>query len=166
MTVFESDMQIGSTQLKAPKLETPYFTFGSFDWNVSIVSQQINISNDEFEAQRDHFVKPFVFLNRLTGFEHPCRVQYRLLLGEGKYREDSGVLDQISDASGRIRGFQMRHSLMDLVKHQGVVRVYLELFCCNSISEAKVPVIRNPSPTINCYDRNKQVSFGKWKMNS
>ena len=157
MTVFETDMQISSTQLKTNKFETPFFTFGSFDWNLSIVTQLYSTPNDEIDSQRDLNVKPFVFLNRMTGFENPCRVQYRCLLGEGKYREDSAILDQISDVSGRIRGFQMRHSLHDLVKHHGVVRLYLELYCCNTISEAKVPVIRNPSPTINCYDRNKQV---------
>ena len=157
MTVFESDIHMSSTQLKSSKLETPFFTFGSFDWNVSIITHLYNTSNDEFDAQKDLFVKPFVFLNRLTGFDHPCRVQYRCILGEGNSREDSAILDQISDVGGRIRGFQMRNSLNDLMKHLGTLRVYLELYCCNTISEAKVPVMRNPSPTINCYDRNKQV---------
>jgi hypothetical protein len=156
MTVYEADIQITGSQLKGGKLETTYFTFGSFDWNVSIVPQHYG-SNEELDVQRDNS-RPFVFLNRLTGFDNPCRAQYRIILGEGKYREDSGILDQISDVGGRIRGFQMRYSLADLVKYHGVVHVYLELHCCNTISEARVPIVRNPSPTINCYDRNKQVS--------
>ena len=159
MTVYESEMQVSGAQLKSGKVETPFLTFGSFDWNVSIVNQLFNTTAEDTEPQREVLARPWVFLNRLTGFENPCRVQYRCVLGEGKYREDSGVLDQISDVCGRIRGFQMRYSLMDLVRHQTALRVYLELHCCNTISEAKVPVIRNQSPTINCYDRNKQVMY-------
>ncbi|XP_054164349.1 uncharacterized protein LOC128962050 isoform X2 [Oppia nitens] len=165
MTVYETDIQItGGVQTKAAKLETPYFTFGSFDWNISIINQLYSTTgaNNDLDQQQQHHQHiqqyiAIVYLSRLTGFEHPCRVQYRCILGDGKYKEDSGILDQISDVGGRIRGFQLRgHSFQDLSKPHGFVRIYLELFCCNAISEAKVPVIRNPSPTINCYDRNKQ----------
>lgn len=58
----------------------------------------------------------------------------------------------------------MQNSLTQLLKPNGAVRIYVELHCCNSISEAKVPVARNPSPSINCYDRNKQVSNQKNKV--
>lgn len=103
--------------------------------------------------------RPFVALNRLSGFDYPCRVQYRVMLGDARSRgEDSGLLDQISDLGGRIRGFQMRYPLCELLRNSTVLRLGVELHCANPISEAKVPIIRNPSPAVNCYDRNKQVS--------
>lgn len=170
MTIFETDLQVSNNgQLKSGKFESVSFNFGSFEWNVSIVihnygatttnflSDKQNDSNrNGLDDNRNRII--YVFLNRLSGFDHPCRVQYRVTVGEERNCEDSGVLDQISDAGGRIRGFQMKHSLSDLLKPNGSVRIYVELNCCNAISEAKVPIVRNPSPTINCYDRNKQVN--------
>lgn len=163
MTIFETDLQVSNNgQFKSGKFESASFTFGSFEWNVSIVIHNYGSGsaiqaqqNDTSNSSQNRII--YVFLNRLSGFDHPCRVQYRVTIGDDKNREDSGVLDQISDAGGRIRGFQMQHSLSDLIKPNGAARVYVELHCCNAISEAKVPIVRNPSPTINCYDRNKQV---------
>lgn len=171
MTIFETNLQVSTGgQLKSGKFESTSFSFGSFDWSVSIVIHNYGptgaaaavaatVNGTSGENQKDDNTSRiiYVFLNRLSGFEHPCRVQYRMVIGEGKNREDSAVLDQISDVGGRIRGFQMGHPLPELLKPNGAVRVYVELHCCNAISEAKVPVVRNPSPTINCYDRNKQV---------
>lgn len=164
MTIFETDLQVSNNgQFKSGKFESASFTFGSFEWNVSIVIHNYGSGsanqaqqNDTSNGTQNRII--YVFLNRLSGFDHPCRVQYRVTIGDDKNREDSGVLDQISDAGGRIRGFQMQHSLNDLIKPNGAARVYVELHCCNAISEAKVPIVRNPSPTINCYDRNKQVT--------
>nr|XP_046914060.1 UPF0746 protein DDB_G0281095-like [Dermatophagoides farinae] len=177
MTIFETDLQVSSNnnnnnngQLKSGKFESASFSFGSFEWNVSIVihnygaTNAVTIANDNTanETSSSSSLSTnriiYVFLNRLSGFDHPCRVQYRVIIGDDdqKNHEDSNVLDQISDAGGRIRGFQMQHSLCDLIKSNGTVRVYVELHCCNAISEAKVPIVRNPSPNINCYDRNKQ----------
>lgn len=177
MTIFETDLQVSSNnnnnngQLKSGKFESASFSFGSFEWNVSIVihnygaTNAVTIANDNTANETSSSSSTnriiYVFLNRLSGFDHPCRVQYRVIIGDDdqKNHEDSNVLDQISDAGGRIRGFQMQHSLCDLIKSNGTVRVYVELHCCNAISEAKVPIVRNPSPNINCYDRNKQVIY-------
>lgn len=40
------------------------------------------------------------------------------------------------------------------------LRVHIEMFCANTVSEARVPLNRNPNepPTSNCLDRSKQVS--------
>lgn len=165
LTNFRTDLQVSNGgPPKSGKFESASFNFGSFDWNVSIVvhnyggasSAGATESSGVDAATTTRII--YVFLNRLSGFDHPCRVQYKVIIGESKNKEDSGLLDQISDAGGRIRGFQMQHSLADMVKPNGAVRVYVDLHCCNTISEAKVPIVRNPSPSINCYDRNKQVS--------
>ncbi|KAI2807259.1 hypothetical protein BLOT_009222 [Blomia tropicalis] len=169
-TTFETHLQVSNGgPLKSGKFESASFGFGSFDWNVSIVvhnygpgtttaannsggqtnGNDVN-SNSKDDSANGRII--YVFLNRLSGFDHPCRVKYRVLIGENKNGEDSGMLDQLSDAGGRIRGFQMQNSLTELLKSDGSVRVRVELQCCNAISEAKVPIVRNPSPTVNCYD--------------
>lgn len=201
MTVFESEVSLqagasGSPQaasahsapgngasshpvvtLKNGKIETTYFHFGTFDWNISIVSHSANSGgaasmvrglfkdNNDQEMFRtaDGTVRPgrtfHVFLNRLTGFESSCRIQFRFVLGQGQFREDSGILEQMSDMNGKSRGFQLdQHTFANLTS-MGVLRLYFEFFSCNPISEVKVPITRSISPTINCYDRNKQVSI-------
>lgn len=55
-----------------------------------------------------------VYLNRLTGFDHRCRVRYAVALGEGPRRVDSGPLEDISDAEGRARGWHPRARLADI----------------------------------------------------
>ncbi|KAH9361994.1 hypothetical protein HPB48_014933 [Haemaphysalis longicornis] len=100
-------------------------------------------------------------------FDHPCRVQYRVVLGEGDRRVDSGVLDQISDLSGRIRGFSLGAAgPADLVR-RGTLRLQLHMLSANAISEAKVAATASPLPGMepcatlpapaNCYDRDKQA---------
>ncbi len=164
---------------KNGKIETTHLHFGSFDWNISIVTHNPNSSgaanmvrglfkdnvNSDQELFRsvDGTVRPgrtfHVFLNRLTGFENSCRIQFRFVLGQGQFREDSGMLEQMSDMNGRSRGFQLdQHTFANLTS-MGVLHLYFEFFSCNSISEVKVPIARSISPTINCYDRNKQVFF-------
>ncbi|KAH9407552.1 hypothetical protein TYRP_012374 [Tyrophagus putrescentiae] len=161
---------------KNGKIETTHLHFGSFDWNISIVTHNPNSSgaanmvrglfkdnvNSDQELFRsvDGTVRPgrtfHVFLNRLTGFENSCRIQFRFVLGQGQFREDSGMLEQMSDMNGRSRGFQLdQHTFANLTS-MGVLHLYFEFFSCNSISEVKVPIARSISPTINCYDRNKQ----------
>ncbi|GFY74272.1 uncharacterized protein TNIN_369731 [Trichonephila inaurata madagascariensis] len=153
MTVFEGLVKIphvphsSSGHKNRVKLETSYFTFGNFEWNVSILPH-----GDEGESTS---TRPRVLLNRLTGFDHQCRVMYRIVLGEGERKIDSGLLDQISDMSGRIRGFSLRCQVPDIVRRT-VLRVYTEMMCANTISEAKVPTTRDPNSTANCYDRDKQ----------
>lgn len=162
---------------KNGKIETTHFHFGAFDWNISIVTHNPNSSGaasmvrglfkDSANNDQDLFrsadgtVRPgrtfHVFLNRLTGFENSCRIQFRFVLGQGQFREDSGMLEQMSDMNGRSRGFQLdQHTFANLTS-MGVLHLYFEFFSCNSISEVKVPIARSISPTINCYDRNKQV---------
>lgn len=110
LTVFETDLHVLPSQTDANRVESGYFTFGSFDWSVIILDG------------RD------LFLTRLTGLDNPCRVQYRLVVGEGRCREDSGLLDQISDRDGRICGYRLKHALVDHTRAtNGLLRVCVEL---------------------------------------
>lgn len=160
--------------LKNGKIETKYLHFGSFDWNISIVEHNPNRNsaanmvrglfkdNNESDLYRtaDGTTRPgktyHVTINRLTGFENSCRIQYRIILGKGQMREDSGIMEQMSDMNGRCRGIHLdQHTFANLTS-MGVLHLYFEFFSCNPISEVKIPITRSISPTINCYDRNKQ----------
>lgn len=232
-------------------LETNYFTFGAFDWSLTIVPLVIPSSVEQpsgggsssnsssSTTQNNHLLTPNkllssssmsiasstagpaqmkdcskqrpgqqqpaaaklepvcrVYLNRLNGFDCLCRVKYRVILGHHQQQQgaahsaefvDSRILDQISDANGRIRGHQFRHTnVLKLISlrssgaqpnelylggkqhhhHQQSgagsldLRVHIEMFCANTISECRVPLQRKPNEAqvSNCSDRNKQVS--------
>lgn len=205
MTVFEAEINLqsngantagslsasgpGSTgshhpvTMKNGKIETTYFHFGTFEWNISITPHNANSggaasmvrtlfkdNNNDPDAFRNvDTSKPgrsfLVSLNRLTGFENSCRIQYRFVLGQGQFREDSTIMEQISDMSGKCRGYQVDQHTFANITSMGTLHLYFEFFSCNPISEVKVPFARSISPVINCYDRNKQVykckHFGK-----
>ena len=164
------------TSVKNGKIETNYFHFASFEWNISIVAQSATSgaasmvrglfkdsnSNQDFFNSSDTSGRAGsnrtyqINLIRLTGFENPCRAQFRFLLGKGQFREDSGILEQISDVSGKSRGHQVdAHTFANLTQG-GTLHLYFEFYRCNPLTEVKVPVGRSMSPSINCYDRNKQ----------
>lgn len=120
----------GSGGAQTARIESSYFCFGGFDWNIALLPDGSPEDGDNG--------RPRVLLIRHTGFDHPCRVQYRVVLGEGDRRVDSGVLDQISDLSGRIRGFSLGAAgPADLVR-RGTLRLQLHMLSANAISEAKV----------------------------
>ncbi|XP_077292856.1 uncharacterized protein LOC143915909 [Arctopsyche grandis] len=104
-----------------------------------------------------------IYLNRLTGFDHRCRVRYAVALGEGTRRVDSGPLEDVSDAEGRARGWHPRARLADIAL-KGVVRVQLDMQMANTVCEVAVasgagavgPLPAAP-PAAQCYDRDKQA---------
>lgn len=78
-----------------------------------------------------------VQLNRLTGFDHRCHVRYLVVLGEGERRIDSGLVDDVSDAEGRVRGWCPGATVSDVLR-KGVIRLHLEMLLANSLSEVSV----------------------------
>ena len=60
-----------------------------------------------------------VYLNRLTGFDHQCRVRYNIVLGENDSRLESGIVDDISDTDGKGYGWHPRTRFSDLVYKVG-----------------------------------------------
>lgn len=89
-----------------PKMETTFFNFGGFDWNVLVYPYGKEPGDDRL----------FVHLNRLTGFDHQCRVRYVMILGEGERTINSGLLDDISDTHGKSFGWIPRIRLADIVQ--------------------------------------------------
>lgn len=151
--IFESDIRIpnplpSGIPGKPFKLETNYFIFGNFEWNVALFPPQAESTGRENRL--------LVYLNRLTGFDHQCRVRYRVVLGEGDRRADSGVLEDFSDNEGRGYGWPLKCHLVDLVR-RGLVRVHLEMVSANTVSEVKVCVSNVIGMSALCYDRDKQA---------
>ncbi|XP_065341900.1 uncharacterized protein LOC135940777 [Cloeon dipterum] len=158
-TVFDSDLRITPQNTSTSKqqrrqqlrLETQYFSFGGFDWNVSL----------EREEEDGACV---VQLNRLTGFDHRCHVRYLVVLGEGERRVDSGLIDDISDTEGRVRGWCPGVTVSEVMR-KGVVRLHLEMLLANSLSEVNVStppisvgtaqVVAQTAPA-QCFDKDKQ----------
>ncbi|XP_049816374.1 uncharacterized protein LOC126263327 [Schistocerca nitens] len=155
----------------AHKLESTYFTFGGFDWNLALYPHGAK----EIGSGSENRVS--VYLNRLTGFDHRCRVRYSVSLGDAERRLDSGLLDDVSDSDGKGYGWHPRARFSDLV-YKGLVRLHLELLAANTVSEVAVasapphptapppaallsaapatPVL--PQPVVaQCYDRDKQA---------
>lgn len=128
------------SRIKNNKLETSYFSFGNFDWNISLTP----VAEGDRKVDGGGEPKTRVTLNRLTGFDHQCRVRYRLILGERDRRVDSGVLDHISDMNGRIRGFTLRNDLKMFVR-KGLLKVHLEMISANTASEVSSLFISNNS---------------------
>ncbi|XP_011498764.1 PREDICTED: uncharacterized protein LOC105362918 [Ceratosolen solmsi marchali] len=156
-TVFTSEVRLPSSvftagQPKPSKLETSYFTFGGFDWNLVVYPT----GNKETEG-RSQDGRMSVYLVRLTGFDHRCRVRYIVSLGEGDRRVESGPIEDLSDADGRGFGWQPRVRWSD-VAHKGVLRVSLEMLEARTISEVSVQAL-GPGvlPATPCYDRDKQA---------
>lgn len=102
-----------------PKMETTYFNFGGFDWNILLYPYGREPGEERF----------FVHLNRLTGSDHQCRVRYVMILGEGDRTINSGLLDDISDTNGKSFGWLPRIRFPDIVQR---VRINFYLFTLGS----------------------------------
>ncbi|XP_016845352.1 uncharacterized protein LOC100680230 isoform X3 [Nasonia vitripennis] len=139
-------------QSKPTKLETAYFTFGGFDWNLVVYPH----GNKENEA-RSQEGRLSVYLVRLTGFDHRCRVRYIVSLGEGEHPVESGPIEDLSDAEGRGFGWQPRVRWSDVAR-KGVLRLSLEMLEARTISEVSVQALGPGAlPATPCYDRDKQA---------
>ncbi|KAF0294076.1 hypothetical protein FJT64_008217 [Amphibalanus amphitrite] len=141
-TVFEADLTVPRPLKDDSRLETSNFTFGNFDWSVTV-------QRSPEEPQR-----AFAALRRLTGFEHKCRVRYNLTLGDGEGAAISGILEEVSDREGRGPGWSPRNSLDDLCPG-GRLKVICEMLAANTVSELAVGTVGGPMAA-SCYDRDRQ----------
>lgn len=129
-TIFEVDLRMPNSQYISnlykngpagrnnnnhTKIETACFNFGGFDWNIAVYPNGRDSSEERL----------IVYLNRLTGFDHQCRVRYIMVLGEGERRIDSGLLDDISDTDGKSYGWAPRIRLADLVHRVSIVYEFI-----------------------------------------
>ena len=130
------------------KFETNYFTFGNYDWNLSVHPFGSRASDDG---------RPLVFLTRQTNFDHLCRVRYQVTLGQGDRVVGSDKLETIFDASGHGRPYSVACSLYNLTSSKGRLQLRTELSSVSAISEVQLcPLDRNKNRA-HLYDRDKQA---------
>ena len=70
-----------------PKVDTGYFSFGGFDWNVSIFPSGVSATTDG---------RSLVCLARQTSFDHLCRVRYRVVFGRRDSVFESDTIEQVN----------------------------------------------------------------------
>lgn len=131
-----------------PKFETTYFTFGNYDWSVSLFPNGDSAENSG---------KPLICLTRHTHFEHPCKLRYTLTLGEGDRCMDSDVVENLFDVTGTGEGYVLNNINMNsLIRHQKL-KISMQLLSVSTISELKIPVLEKGRNCGQCYDRDKQA---------
>ncbi|XP_020289535.1 uncharacterized protein LOC109857542 isoform X2 [Pseudomyrmex gracilis] len=166
-TVYMTEVRMPTSVLGQPKpskLETDYFAFGGFDWNLVIYPHGEGKDNTDGSRGQDSRVS--VYLIRLSGFDHRCRVRYILALGEGDRRIDSGQIEDISDSEGCGFGWHTKFRWSEIA-HKGTLRVSLEMLEARTICEVAVQAL-GPTvlPAAPCYDRDKQAWTIRADLNS
>ncbi|XP_058802211.1 uncharacterized protein LOC131670549 isoform X2 [Phymastichus coffea] len=136
---------------KVDKIETEYFAFGGFDWNLVVYPHGNKEDRGSIEGGMSFY------LVRMTGFDHRCRVRYIVSLGDGTKRFDSGALEDINDAEGRGYGWHPKIRWAE-VAHKNVLKVSIEMLEARTISEVLVQALGPGSlPATPCYDKEKQA---------
>lgn len=161
-----------TTPSKTMKLETTYFSYGGFDWNMSLVVEpysvtaaasaagfSLNLASNlglgsererEKELLRDRNRTEIgngslaFRLRRLTGLDHRSRSRYFISIGEGDRRLSSGLLDDISDAEGSGSIWCPRLRIQDIAP-KGTIRLQIELISANTLSETLITLAPNQS---------------------
>ncbi|XP_037084853.1 uncharacterized protein LOC119105493 [Pollicipes pollicipes] len=127
-TVFEADLGVPRSLKEEARLETSFFTFGNFEWSVTV------------QRAAEDPQRVSAALRRLTGFEHKCRVRYNLTLGDGEAAAISGILEEVSDRDGRGPGS----------------RSSARLLMANTVGELVVGTLAAPASG-PCHDRDRQA---------
>ena len=135
------------------KFETNYFTFGNFDWNLSIYP---NGECMEVEG------RPAIYLTRQTSFDHLCRVRYRITLGHGEKILESSIIEQLLDTSGSGDPYDVGCHLYNLVSSKARLKIRVDLYSVNAVSMVKIQALNRSKNSTRLYDRDKQ----EWTLES
>lgn len=127
-----------SSELRAPRTDTPPIAFAGFDWQVSMSG---GVGREPLALR----------LLRLSGEGQRCRVRYSLAVGEGERKLHSGPLECVCDADGRTPPWNPRPPARLPLK---VVRVTIELLWARQVAEVSVSA---GGRAATCYDRDKQA---------
>eukprot|EP00105_Crassostrea_gigas_P038514 XP_019922662.1 PREDICTED: uncharacterized protein LOC105327948 [Crassostrea gigas] len=129
------------------KLETPYFSFGLFDWSISLYP---NTPTQDSEGN------VAVQLHRHTNFDHLCRVQYDIKIGENQAFE-SGTIEQWLDGGGNGEPYIIGSTIHVLSRGRSTVRVRVNMYSVVSIGEAVLPVLNKNRNRVHLYDKDKKA---------
>ncbi|XP_041376336.1 uncharacterized protein LOC121388875 [Gigantopelta aegis] len=136
-----------SKQGYGDRLESTYFSFGLFDWSVSLFPDTSSVEADGSVA---------VQLQRHTNFDHLNNVRYRVILGdEGMF--DSGEMEQVLDISGFGEPFTVGASVARLSRGRSTLRIKVEMVSVVSVSEVTMHGLNRNTCRAHLYDRDKQA---------
>ena len=147
-SIFQSSGRLG-------KMETGYFSFGLYDWNLSIypsgrAESQLGTGNEIVEVANGMVI----YLNRQTGLDRTCRVRFNVRIGEGDNATESGVRDELSDADGRCFGWQPRVKFGDCLNH-GTFTILVDFISISTISQVDLGVLPTTPIGVPVYDKDK-----------
>ena len=131
-----------------PKYETMYFSWGLFDWNLSVYPFGDCAETDNFSL---------VYLIRQTSFDHLCRVRYRITLGTGDRKVESSAIEQIIDISGTGTPYESGYSIYQFANRSGKLHIKIELLAVTAISEVELQPFTRGKNKAHLYDRDKQA---------
>ena len=132
---------------KNPKYETNYFSFGGFDWNVSVLPY----------GDEKHDGRPLVSLTRQTSLGHLCRVKYKVTLGQADRILESEQLEQILDTQLNEGYFDVRTNIYNLLTAKARLKVRVDLYSVVAISEIQIDPFMRGKNRGTFYDRDKQA---------
>lgn len=129
------------------RLESPYFSYGLFDWSVSLFPNEGNYKNDETIALQ---------LHRHTSFDHICNVRYYISIGEnGAFQSEE--LDQLVDIAGNGDVYLVNGSLLQLTRGRSSLKLKISMISVVSVSEVTLTVGSRNKTRAHLYDRDKQA---------
>ena len=134
------------------RLESSYFSFGLFDWSVSLYPNQGNLEQEESVAMQ---------LHRHTSFDHICNVRYSISLGENN-AFDSEEIEQLVDIAGNGDVYVINASLYKLTRGRSSLKVKVTMISVVSVSEVTLDISSKSKNKAHFYDRDKQA----WMLQS
>ncbi|XP_070575467.1 uncharacterized protein [Ptychodera flava] len=151
-TTFECEIDMRqSSDVRFPRHQSSYLSLAGFDWNVSVYP------NGDWA---DHEGRVMVNLNRLTQFNHFCRVRYRITIGDDSdtkcYTTDT--LDDTFDFGGDGHGFQLYDDLERYMQDDRL-KIVVEFLQLSVIRETKIYVFEDEAEKNQVYfvDLEKQT---------
>jgi hypothetical protein len=131
------------------KLESSYFSYGLFDWSISLYPNEGSVEQDENIAMQ---------LHRHTSFDHICNVRYYVSIGEnGAFQSEE--LDQLVDIAGNGEVYIVNGSLNQLTKGRSSLKMKITMVSVVSISEVTLNVAGKSKSRAHLYDRDKQAWY-------
>ena len=129
------------------RLESSYFSFGLFDWSVSLFPSEGSVDQNESIAMQ---------LHRHTSFDHICNVRYYISLGEnGAFQSEE--LDHLVDIAGNGDVYIVNTSLYSLNKGRSTLKMKVNMVSVVSISEVSLNIASRSKNRGHFYDRDKQA---------
>ena len=132
------------------KLETTYFPYNGFVWNLAVFP---------FGNSADRDGIPMIFVVRQKNFDQHCRARYRIRCGPEGHQLDTDVIEQLFDTSGAGKPYMIRNQLRHMfyaLANGKKLRISVELQSAVAITECSLlPLVRDKNST-TLYDREKQ----------